>query len=92
MTDSRRIYDATGDCIGYARGPIETMQQDARLMAAAPELLALAKQYASECGECNGGGSWVELDRNGAPIPETARPCEACADICAVIAKAEPPQ
>jgi hypothetical protein len=29
---------------------------NARLIAAAPELLALARQYAAECGECNGSG------------------------------------
>jgi hypothetical protein len=29
---------------------------NARLIAAAPDLLALARQYASECGECNGSG------------------------------------
>lgn len=29
---------------------------NARLIAAAPKLLALARQYASECGECQGEG------------------------------------
>ena len=51
---------------------------DARLIAAAPDLLALARQYASECGECHGSG--VSID--------TRQDCESCADIRAVIARA----
>lgn len=53
----------------------QNSEANARLIAAAPDLLALAKQYASECAEC--GGQSV--------IP----PCEDCADIRAVIVKAE---
>lgn len=49
----------------------------ARLVAAAPDLLALAQQVATECGDCHG---------TGAEIP-SGKPCEACADIRAVIAK-----
>ena len=49
-----------------------------RLIAAAPDLLALAKKYASECSECGGTAyisSWEK--------------CMDCADIRAVIAKVE---
>jgi hypothetical protein len=49
-------------------------EADARLIAAAPELLELAKKYRRECGNCGGG----TLDP----------PCEDCADIRLVIAKA----
>lgn len=53
-------------------------EANARLIASAPALLALARQYASECGECSGSG--VSQD--------THRDCESCADIRAVIARA----
>ena len=60
---------------------LEVSAADMSLIAAAPDLLALAKQYASECSECSGTGRfWV-----------VNRPCPACADIRAVIAKAEGP-
>lgn len=48
------------------------------LIAAAPELLAIALQYASECGECAGTG------RNDCGHEE----CQDCAFIRAAIAKA----
>lgn len=64
---------------------------NARLGAAAPELLALAKKYASECAECGGRGFNTQA---GEPFtPEASNneviPCDDCADIRAVIAKAE---
>ena len=60
---------------------------DARLIAAAPDLLALAKRYASECAHCNGTGREPTLDINGF-MRETVD-CAPCADIRAVIEKAE---
>lgn len=51
---------------------------NARLIAAAPDLLALAHQYASECGDC--AGERIDPDDE---------PCEACADIWRVIDQAE---
>lgn len=53
---------------------------NARLIAAAPDLLALAKQYASECSECEGLGYHDDGER---------APCPDCFDIRAVIDKAE---
>ena len=53
-------------------------EADARLIAAAPELLALAHQYAEECGECA-----------GTRVCPDDEPCTECADIWAVIDKAE---
>lgn len=62
-------------------------EANARLIAAAPDLLALAKQYASECSWCSGTGTieHVPFD-NG--VSSTSK-CIQCADIRAVIAKAE---
>lgn len=50
-------------------------------------LLTLAKQYASECSECGGHGVCRRVDFEGTPIDDV--PCEDCADIRAVINKAE---
>lgn len=80
------------------RLPKETHDANARLIAAAPDLLALAKQYASECSECGGTGA-VQVccgspDQSGSDdevccgVPDT-EPCGACADLRAVIEKAE---
>src|SRR5690348_2314077 len=55
---------------------------NAHLITTAPDLLALAKQYASECSGCDGKGEWMGPDLH-------REPCEDCADIRAVIAKAE---
>ena len=61
------------------------------LIAAAPDLLALAKRYAKECPGCRGTGVmliWGEnADHNDAW--DHSEPCDACADIRAVIEKAE---
>lgn len=65
----------------YSHGEKEA---NARLIAAAPELLALAKQYLSECSECNGSGTTWDRDNCTHTVD-----CPDCADIRAVIAKAE---
>jgi hypothetical protein len=63
---------------------------NACLIAAAPDLLALAKQYASECSGCDGTGvTRVTHSVQGGEVIETPIYCEDCADIRAVIAKAE---
>lgn len=46
---------------------------NARLIARAPDLLALAKRYAGECPGCDGKG----------------KDCPACADLRLIIAKVE---
>jgi hypothetical protein len=51
---------------------------NAVLFAAAPDLLALAHQYAEECGDCA-----------GARVCPDDEPCAACADVWAVIDKVE---
>jgi hypothetical protein len=60
---------------------------NAMLFAASPDLLALARQYAEECSECGGTATvWTNP-----PDPQDAKdsPCPDCADIWAVIDKAE---
>lgn len=55
-----------------------------RLIAEAPALLALAHEYAAECGEC--GGTGVMPDGNGGD-----EPCDdpQCQRVRALIARAE---
>lgn len=62
-------------------------EKNLRLASAAPDLLALAKRYASECAWCSGTGTieHVPFD-NG--VSSTSK-CIQCADIRAVIDKAE---
>ena len=55
---------------------------DAKLIAASPNLLALARQYASECCDC--AGARITPDGNGGD-----EHCTACDDIWAVIDLAE---
>jgi hypothetical protein len=57
----------------------QVARANVRLIAAAPDLLTLAKQYANECSECGGTG----MDSLG------LLGCLDCEDIRAVIAKAE---
>jgi hypothetical protein len=65
-------------------------EANARLIAAAPDLLAKVQQYASECGECEGEGSvLVEWEDDSDRDPEWV-PCAACQDIRDVIALASP--
>lgn len=53
-------------------------QANMALIAAAPDLLALAHQYASECGDCA-----------GTRVCPDGEPCTECTDIWRVIDKAE---
>lgn len=63
-----------------------------KLLVAATELLALAKQYASKCTGCDGTGFADRFTGIGTPeYMEHTVPCPDCADIRAVIAKAETP-
>jgi hypothetical protein len=64
---------------------------NARLIAAAPQLLDFAKLQASQCGICEGTGTAKHLpavenlqDLDG----RLQRPCEWCADVRALIALA----
>ena len=62
-------------------------EANAHLIASAPDLLAIAKRYARECTECGGHGVVRLVDFEGTPIDD--KPCHACSDIRATIAKAE---
>ena len=73
-------------CEPWGRGHAET-QANTHLICAAPDLLALAKRYASECEKSGGTGVIRRVDFEGTPIDD--KPCHACADIRAVIEKAE---
>lgn len=67
----------------FSGGPgIQEADANAALIAASPALLALAHQYASECGDC--AGARIVPDGLGGD-----EPCEQCADIWVVIDKAE---
>ena len=87
------LVNAVGKSLSFVYAPavdcplLEMAKADARLIAAAPDLLALAKKYASECAWCSGTGTieHVPFD-NG--VSSTSK-CIQCADIRAVIAKAE---
>jgi len=75
--------------------PTENPESDCRLIAAAPDLLALAKQYVAECADCGGTGRIVTRSGGsgwgdgGPDIREEVEPCGECEDIRKVIAKAE---
>lgn len=64
---------------------LEVSAADMALIAAAPDLLALAHQFAGDCGRCAGTGL-IEFDEHDYRAGE---PCRDCADIRAVIKKAE---
>jgi hypothetical protein len=74
-----------GFVIAGVRGGREFSEANARLIAAAPDLLALAHQYASECAECGGTGTVVPWSLK----PDVTEACSECTDIRAVIDKAE---
>ena len=59
------------------------------LTSAAPDLLALAQRYAEECAECGGTGLvTITTFPGGIEVDNDDQPCQACADIREVIAKA----
>ena len=67
---------------------LEVSAADMALIVTAPDLLALAKRYASECAECGGDGV-LHADSSAYPDMKAGADCPDCADIRAVIAKAE---
>jgi hypothetical protein len=75
---SGKIYDIVTCHSGFEPGE---KLANSLLIASAPELFALAQQYASECAECAGVG--VTIDDHD---------CEQCRDIRDVIHKAVTPK
>lgn len=67
-------------------------EYNGRLIAAAPDLLALAQKLAGECAECSGRGYTFSDDGITGFGPDDREPtreaCADCADIREVIAKA----
>jgi len=78
---------ARGIVVASVLGDKPTGTANGHLIAAAPDLLALAKQYASECPNCDGTGTYSEFYDDGSV--KAVEDCEECDDIRAVIAKAE---
>lgn len=77
------VVDTVGCFSGYVPRDVAT------LVEAAPDLLALARQYASECGDCNGAGTrTITTYPGGIEVDNDDQPCEACANIRKVIDKA----
>ena len=71
-----RVHVLTGQ--PYRSVAVAETEADAILIAALPDLIALAHQYASECGECA-----------GTRVCPDDEPCTECADIWRVIDMAE---
>jgi hypothetical protein len=70
----------------HFQGDLVASEDDARLICAAPDLLALARRYASECAECGGRGEFTahREDPGGHSVLE----CWECEGIRAVIERA----
>ena len=80
-----------GIVVASVLGVPEVCQANAHLIASAPDLLALAKRYARECGTCGGTGVKLVWAPNADRYDEWdhSEPCDACSDLRAVIEKAE---
>jgi DnaJ-class molecular chaperone len=70
-----------------------SLEPNLKLIAASPDLLALAIQYASECAECDGTGivsRQIGGDGYGdrcAGVADVEAPCPDCEDIRKVLRK-----
>ena len=63
---------------------------DARLIAAAPDLLAIAREYADSCLDCSGSGTVQRYDTDDSDCAVTEFvDCPECAHVRAVIAAVE---
>lgn len=85
--DGVLIATACGNDASGFFPPHDEAWANARLIACAPDLLALAHQYASECAEC--GGTAVVWNHPKDPQDANERPCPQCSDIWATIQRAE---
>lgn len=103
MSDKRDVLERAADfaCLKLPGQPLamhmgtsylvhDLAAEVRRLRGTNGDLLALAKQYASECAECNGTGRvQVATDCIGGEVVPVTQGCDECADIRAAIAKAE---
>lgn len=90
---SRALVGARGGQVSIYDAPLTNeTEANARLIACAPELLALVERYASECGECGGKGWFYVGEGISGRGPDDVEPkrehCGECEDIRAAIAKA----
>lgn len=85
--DGARVGQAFGNCRITTD---EAVRANARLFAAAPDLLAMVRQYASECAECDGEGE-VLIEDDDFDREPWWQPCPDCQDIREVIAMATQP-
>lgn len=69
---------------------MERRDRTYRLIAAAPKLYDLARQYASECAECNGIGV-LQFESDTYPGRKAGETCPECADIRDVLNEIEGP-
>jgi hypothetical protein len=82
--------DAAGKPLMFQRpdcwyvDPNPDWQANLKLVDAAPDLLALARQYAEECGDC--AGTRVCPDDEPCTASEDyTQPCPDCADLRAIL-------
>lgn len=67
-----------------------TRTANARLIAAAPDLLAIAREYADSCLDCSGSGTVQRYDTDDSDCAVTEFvDCPECAHVRAVIAAVE---
>lgn len=84
------LFGADDDDGGIRGRTPEEERANARLIAAAPDLLDIAKQCASECAECGGHGFTYKAGEQFTQEASTRTriECDACADIRDAIKKA----
>lgn len=80
-----------GEITSVVYGPLSgTPEGNARLIAAAPELLAIAREYADSCLDCSGSGTVQRYDTDDSDCAVTEFvDCPECAHVRAVIAAVE---
>lgn len=81
-----------GDSPDAIYGAVGKEQQtaNARLIAAAPDLLAIAREYADSCLDCSGSGTVQRYDTDDSDCAVTEFvDCPECAHVRAVIAAVE---
>lgn len=90
-------FHGRGLCSEATAALVAIRAQLRSLIESRADLLALAKQYASECAGCDGTGRTGHSDHCDYWLPDYARPCTCgqtracdCADIRAAIARATP--
>lgn len=84
------LQQEDGDVWARTPGATEADRRRASLLAASPALLAVAKQCASECAECDQKGvyGYMNVNRGGRLVREEKR-CDSCAFIWDAINHAE---